>query len=267
MFPAKRVSDSVSVSRSDGGMNVEHLQELHYNAIGSAYESHYGDSSSQRYREKFIYTPMFEGLELSGLNVLEAMCGSGQTTAHLLSQGAKVTGLDISRAAIDSFEARWSNCEVQHASILSSGFPSSSFDCVVTVGGLHHLQPNVVDALVEIHRILKAGGTFCFAEPHTGSLPDIVRAFWYKHDRWFASNEASIDLEELKPRFADRFRFKKEAYLGSSGYLLVLNSMIFRIPVRFKPWYASLAMASESVISRFQRKWSSCFVVSQWQKL
>ena len=90
MFPAKRVSDSVSVSRSDGGMNVEHLQELHYNAIGSVYEFHYGDSSSQRYREKFIYTPMFEGIELSGLNVLEAMCGSGQTTEHLLSKGAKV---------------------------------------------------------------------------------------------------------------------------------------------------------------------------------
>jgi 2-polyprenyl-3-methyl-5-hydroxy-6-metoxy-1,4-benzoquinol methylase len=91
-------------------MGTEELQKVHYDRIGTEYESHYGDQCSRQYRERFINQPMFEGIELSGMNVLEAMCGSGQTTEYLLSKGAVVTGLDISPAEIDSFRGRWPDC-------------------------------------------------------------------------------------------------------------------------------------------------------------
>ena len=248
-------------------MDLEQLQKLHYERIGAEYESHYGDPGSQRYREKFIHEPMFAGIELGGLNVLEAMSGSGQTTEYLLSKGARVTGLDISNEGIDSFVRRWPQCDAICASILSSGLPDNTFDCVAIVGGLHHLQPNLSEAVTEIHRVLKPGGYFCFAEPFKGSLPDLVRSFWYKHDKLFAANEASIDLGEMKREFATRFSFISEMYLGNIGYLFVLNSMVFRIPVRFKPLYTPIAMAGESFINRFLGKWFSCFVVCQWRKL
>lgn len=64
----------------------EQLQKLHYDRIGTDYESHYGDAGSQQYRERFIHEPMFAGIELAGLNVLEPMSGSGQTTEYLLSR-------------------------------------------------------------------------------------------------------------------------------------------------------------------------------------
>jgi SAM-dependent methyltransferase len=248
-------------------MDLEQLQKLHYERIGTEYESHYGDAGSQRYRERFIHEPMFAGIEFGGLNVLEAMSGSGQTTEHLLSKGARVTGLDISREGIDSFVRRWPQCDAICASILSSGLPDNTFDCVAIVGGLHHLQPNLSEAVTEIHRVLKPGGYFCFAEPFKGSLPDLVRSFWYKHDKLFAANEASIDLGEMKQEFATRFSFIDEMYLGNIGYLFVLNSMVFRIPVRLKPLYTPIVMAGESFLNRFVGKWSSCFVVCQWQKI
>src|SRR5215510_4543442 len=100
-------------------VGIEQLQALHYNRISSQYERHYGDVCSKEYRERFIEQPMFAGIDLRGMNVLEAMCGNGQTTAFLLSQGARVTGLDISTAEIDSFQKRWPSEKARCASILS----------------------------------------------------------------------------------------------------------------------------------------------------
>jgi SAM-dependent methyltransferase len=248
-------------------VTVEQIQKLHYDRIGSEYESHYGDPCSQEYRERFINEPMFEGIDLRGLEVLEAMCGSGQTTEFLLSKGATVTGLDISTDEINSFQRRWPGSDAKCGSILNSGFASGSFDCVAIVGGLHHLHPHLSEAVQEIHRILKPGGRLCFAEPHQGSLPDRVRAFWYKHDDLFASNEASIDLASLKNEFSSAFSFDKEEYLGNVAYLLVLNSMIFRLPLKLKRWYTPVLLHSEALINKLQGKWSACFVVAQWRKL
>lgn len=244
----------------------EQLQQLHYDRIAVEYEAHYSDACSQQYRDRFIYEPMFEGLNLEGRRVLEAMCGSGQTTEFLLSRKALVTGLDISSREIASFKKRWPDCDIVCGSILDSTLENNSFDCITVVGGLHHLHPNLNDALREIHRVLKSGGHLCFAEPHSEALPDIVRRHWYKRDKLFADNEAAINMKELKREFSSSFSFKKELYLGNIGYLLVLNSMVFRIPLRLKPHYSPLVMWLEGVINRVQGKMFSCYVVAQWQK-
>jgi SAM-dependent methyltransferase len=244
----------------------EQLQKLHYDRIAAEYEAHYSDASSTEYRRRFIYQPMFAGINLAGTRVLDAMCGSGQTTDYLLAHDAIVTGLDISTGVIDSFKVRWPTCQAERRSLLSSGFADNSFDCVTVVGGLHHIHPNVSEAVQEIHRILKPGGYFCFMEPHSGSLPDIVRRFWYKHDHFFSDNEAAIDLDSLQDEFDSRFTPSRVRYVGNIGFLLVLNSLIFRIPVRVKPLYSTALMALESAISRFQGKLTSCFVIAQWQK-
>ena len=237
---ARRVLEYPIVSSTE----PEQLQKLHYEKIGTEYESNYSDPDGQRYRERFIHKPMFKGIELAGRNVLEAMSGGGQTTSYLLSQGAQVTGLDISREAIDTFIRRWPQCDAICASIMNSGLPSDAFDCVAIIGGLHHLPPNEIAALSEVHRVLKPGGHLCFAEPFKGSLPDIFRSFWYKHDKLFAANEASIDLNELKREFSTRFSFVDETYLGNIGYLFVINSMVFRIPIRLKPLYTPIVTSS-----------------------
>jgi SAM-dependent methyltransferase len=247
-------------------MGSEQLQKSHYDKIALQYEAHYGDPLNQKYRAKFIYDPMFEGLNLCGMKVLEAMCGSGQTTEYLLAKGASVTGLDISTESINAFQERWPECDAMCASMLDSKLESESFDCVVVVGGLHHLHPHLGEAITEIHRVLKTGGYFCFAEPHSGSLPDSVRRRWYRHDKFFAANEASIDVEGLKKEFAAQFEFKMEDYLGNVAYLLVFNSLIFRIPLPLKPLYTPTLMKMESLVNKLQGKFLSCFVVSQWRK-
>jgi SAM-dependent methyltransferase len=245
---------------------TDRQQQAHYDNIAADYEAHYSDEWSREYRRQFIYQPMFAGLDLSGMKILDAMCGSGQTTEYLLDRGAEVTGLDISNEVIDSFRARWTNVHAVKRSLLDSGLPAASFDCVVVVGGLHHIHPNLNLAMQEIHRVLKPGGYLCFMEPHTASLPDLVRRVWYKFDRYFSDNEEAIDINALRNDFAEQFELRKANYLGNVAFLLVLNSLIFRIPCWAKKFYSPLLMKLEAKIHRFQCRLTSCFVVAQWQK-
>ena len=255
-----QLNEAITLSAS------QQTQQDHYNLIASEYDEHYSDPSSLEYRRRFIYDPMFDGLSLSGSKVLDAMCGSGQTTDYLVARGAQVTGLDLSDEVIERFRSRWTNCVAVNSSILESGFPDNYFDYISIVGGLHHMHPHINDAIREIHRILKPGGHFCFMEPHAGSLPNLVRRIWYKHDHFFAENEAAVDLCLMKEQFSSQFHFRRVTYLGNVAFLLVLNSLIFRIPVKFKPHYAPLLMSLEAGITRFQHKLNSCFAIGQWQK-
>jgi len=247
--------------------NAEKIQKQHFNALASKYEAHYGDTWSQKYRQRFINKPMFENIDLSGAKVIDALCGSGETTGYLLEKGAHVTGVDISQEEMDQFQKRFPSCSAICASILSTSLESNFYDCIVAVGGLHHLHPNVLDAIKEIHRILKVGGYFCFVEPHKGSLPDRARQLWYKSDSMFAENEAAIDLEALKAKFSSQFKFIKEDYKGNVAYLLVLNSLVFRIPLLLKAIYSPLFIGIESMVEKIQGKLLSCFVVCQWMKV
>jgi ubiquinone/menaquinone biosynthesis C-methylase UbiE len=249
-------------------MDSDRLQSEQFDQLQAQYEAHYDDPTTQAYRHRFMNSPMFDDLDLSGMQVLEAMCGSGQTTDYLLSHGASVTGLDVSRKQIDSFRRRWPQCEAICASILDSTLEDESFDCVVVVAGLHHVQPRVHAAVAEIHRVLKPGGHFCFVEPHKGSLPDSIRKVWYRRDtRFFGENEESIDLPRLKDAYASKFEFIRESYQGNIAYLFVYSSMILRLPLRLKPLYTPFLIAVESAINRLQGRLTSCFVACRWRKL
>lgn len=264
----KALDSSVGIATWEAQLGAsERQQQQHYDTIAADYEAHYSDEWSVEYRRRFIYEPMFAGLNLTGLQVLDAMCGSGQTTSYLLARGASVTGLDISNEVIDSFQSRWASANVVKRSLLDSGLPDNSFDCVAVVGGLHHIHPNVKAAVREIHRVLKPGGHFCFMEPHSGSLPDVVRKVWYRFDRFFSDNEAAIDVGALQRDFRESFELRKVNYLGNVAFLLVLNSLIFRIPPKSKKSFAPLLMKLEPWINKLQTKLTSCFVVTQWQKL
>src|SRR5205085_10869883 len=133
-------------------------------------------------------------------------------------------------------------------------------------GRLHHNHPNLKRAVTELHRVLKPGGYLCFMEPHSGSLPDMVRRVWYRFDRFFSDNEAAIDVERLAQDFQAQFQLRKVKYLGNLAFLIVLNSLIFRIPCEAKALFAPLLLKIEPLIHKLQTTLTSCFVVTQWQK-
>jgi SAM-dependent methyltransferase len=249
-----------------GVSREEQEQEAHFDAWQEAYERHYDDQWSARMRRRFYMEPALRGFDLAGRQALEAMCGSGQSTGFLLERGALVTGLDISAAMMESFQRRWPACRAVTASVLDTGLPGASFDFVLVVGGLHHVHPYVKDAVREIGRLLKPGGVLAFVEPHAGSLPDLARRAWYKRDPLFLANEASIDVRKLVRDFAADFELLHEEHHGGPGYLLVINSLILRIPHALKRWYAPPMILVDRLLDPFLGRRLGCFVVVQLRR-
>jgi SAM-dependent methyltransferase len=102
----------------------------------------------------------------SGMGVLELGCGTGYFTRELARSGANVIAIDVSRELLEIAQA---DCpaenvryEIQNASALT--YPNAMFDSVVGSSVLHHLEVN--EALREIYRVLKPGGTIYFTEPN-----------------------------------------------------------------------------------------------------
>lgn len=245
----------------------EKIQKDLFDKIADKYELHYSDKYSKKYRERFVFEKMFKGIDFSGLDVLEAMCGTGQVVEHLLPRGANVTGLDISSEMMGIFKKRFPDSKQVCASFFDNGLPAQSFDVVVMNGGLHHIHPDVDRAVDEVYRLLRPGGYFCFADPHKGSFPDIIRKIWYRYDSTFEKNEEAIDLNALESKNAKRFKFISKSYQGNLAFLLVYNSMIFRIPHWIKRFYSPFLIFLESLINVFQGKRSSCICVCQWKKI
>ncbi len=183
-----------------------------------------------------------------------------------MKQGAEAVGLDISAKVIEQFRAKLPGATGVQGSILHTAFEDESFDAVFITGGLHHVHPHVPQAVDEIYRILKPGAWLCFFEPHTGSMADVGRKLWYRFDKLFEENEAAVDVDDIKKRNRDRFDFITTRYSGGLAYLLVFNSMAFRIPPRLKASYSRPLLWLEPRLERLQGKRTSCFVVAQWRK-
>jgi SAM-dependent methyltransferase len=100
------------------------------------------------------------------MTVLELGCGTGYFTRELARSGADIIAIDVSPELL---EIARTNCsapnvryEIQNAYALS--YSNATFDSVVGSSVLHHLE--IEDAVREIYRVLKPGGTIYFTEPN-----------------------------------------------------------------------------------------------------
>jgi SAM-dependent methyltransferase len=194
------------------------------------------------------------------------MSGSGQTAADLVSRGARVTGLDISPELVTRFQRQLPEAVAVQGSILESGLPDASFDAVFVTSGLHHVQPHADQAIDEVHRILRPGGYFCFWEPHAGSLANLARKVWYRLDPLFEANEAAVDVERIERQNRHRFDFEYKLFYGGPAFLLVYNSLVFRVPPGLKRLYSPMLLSLEPLIEKLQSKRLSCVAAARWRK-
>ena len=97
----------------------------------------------------------------AGRDVLEIGVGGGADYVKFLRAGAKVTGIDLTEAAVNFVRARLEGLglegDVRVADAENLPFPDAAFDLVYSYGVLHH-SPDTGRALAEAYRVLKAGG-------------------------------------------------------------------------------------------------------------
>ena len=242
-------------------------QRTHYDGFAEEYSRHYDDEFSLEYRNRFILNRLFKNAELRDLLILDAMCGSGGEMAYLSGRQARSFGLDISFRELQLYGRANGSGKVVCASAFDICLPDGCMDGIVIIGGLHHLQPRVNDALMEFKRILKDQGSIYFCEPHQGSLPDYFRQIWYRYDPLFLPNESSINIKKLMMENSGNFKFNIIGYYGNLAYLLVFNSMVLRLGALFKKKLAKTLFLIESLLSPLQNRIFSCFVLVKAEKI
>jgi len=100
------------------------------------------------------------GLELRGLTVLEVCCGSGMISEAIARQGGRVTGVDLSPAAIARARERARRFDFAARFLVADAerlpFADAHFDVVAVHDGLHHLD-DPARAIREMARVARVG--------------------------------------------------------------------------------------------------------------
>jgi 2-polyprenyl-3-methyl-5-hydroxy-6-metoxy-1,4-benzoquinol methylase len=116
---------------------------------------------------------MLEGLGiLPPASVLEVGCGWGINLQALEAAGYQITGLDISRRALDKLDRP--HRQLIEAD-LSLGLPDSlpTYDCVLALDVIEHIDDDH-QAVRELGRLLNPGGRVIISVP---ALPDLYSEF------------------------------------------------------------------------------------------
>ena len=100
----------------------------------------------------------------NGAKVLELGCGTGIFTEQLAMRNINITALDISLDLLGSAKNKQGVSKILAADAESLPFRAGSFDFVVGVSILHHLD--IGKSLREIRRVLKPGGKVILSEPN-----------------------------------------------------------------------------------------------------
>jgi len=170
------------------------LNNLEYALVNNALRA-----ASQRQFE----TPRLIGPRgsLTGKRVLEIGCGRGVGMEILLSLGAEhVTGFDLDPRMVALAAQRLAKYGervrifVGDAEAIDG--PDDNFGAVVDYGVIHHI-PHWQQALKEIARVLKPGGTFYFEDLLKGLISTWPAPVFFDHpqDTQFHGGEFRSELE------------------------------------------------------------------------
>ena len=166
-------------------------------------------TSEETFRRKTGFAPE----ELKGKWVLDVGCGMGRFAEVASRWGAKVVGVDLSRAtyvAAKNLSDR-KNVWLCQANLFRLPFAPESFDYIYSIGVLHH-TPSCEQAFKTLPRLLKPNGTI---------------AIWVYsgYNKWYR-------MSDFYRRFITRLSPKQlHALCQLAGPLYHLHRVLRRIPV------------------------------------
>lgn len=181
----------------------------------------------QRYLFDVIDFAAYGGREL-----LEVGCGVGIDLVEFSKRGARVTGVDLSRTAIDlakvHFDLRGVSGRLQVMDGERLAFATSAFDVVYAHGVLPYTA-NVHRMLDEIHRVLKPGGEAILQVYNRRSwlyaLSKVMKTRLEHEDSPAFHVHTQVEFRRMLSRFAGvrltmaRFPVKTRLHRGLKGIL------------------------------------------------
>jgi len=195
--------------------------------------------------------------ECKNKKVLDYCCGRGGTSIFLAKNKANVTGIDISDESIKTCKVSAQEEKVDKNTSFfvmdaeKTNFENNSFDVVVCVGVLHHLNLQIV--YHELNRILKPNGKIICNEPLAYNpviqlyrkLTPHLRTEWeskhilHKKDIYLAKKY----FDKIEKRFFHLFTilavpFRNSKYFNTLlSVLEKIDSIILKLPfIKWLSW-------------------------------
>lgn len=192
--------------------------------------------------EEPVVRPILQRLSGPGVKALDAACGTGRHAALLVELGCETTAIDQSSAMLDVARLKLPSARFEEGDIRSMPFDDGEFDLAIISLALCHFE-DPADAVRELSRVLRVGGTLVVTDPHPfgavaggqafygGIVPGQpmkwVRNYCHSASTWFtAFKDAGLQVEQcLEPPFAEAqimanptsFVFPEAARASASG--------------------------------------------------
>lgn len=137
--------------------------------------------------------------------VLDAGCGAGRVTGHLINSGIhpeNILGIDMDRDMVESYAASYPSTNVVQGRVSILPFEAGSFDLIVSNMLLHQLDSSdLLKFLEESSRVLAEEGMLFFIDSNPYSSADRISSIgrWITQKTpWGTEIKAYIhDLQEL----------------------------------------------------------------------
>jgi ubiquinone/menaquinone biosynthesis C-methylase UbiE len=144
------------------------MTSIHEVEVASRFDLLHGRFKPAIDRDDYRLRGILEALgSVNGLRILDLGCGKGRFARVLEEMGASVVGMDLSSAMLS--EA--SGLDRVRASARRLPFRNGSFDAVIAVEVLEHVEPRSRDAVYdETRRVLRPGGRLAIVDKNVASL-------------------------------------------------------------------------------------------------
>ena len=214
----------------------EHIHDLTITTYPIGTPGFFRQLDEYRY-DKLNYLPRlvnFDGYKEKKL--LEVGCGAGIDLVRFARGGANVTGIDLSKTAIDlahkNLEQREQSADLRVMNGECMEFADNTFDVVYAHGVLQY-TPDTEKMIAEIHRVLKPGGEAIMMVYNKHSWLNLMRTVTnvpLEHEDAPILKKFSVsELKQLLHRFHDYRivpeRFPVRTRLHSGWKALLFNNV------------------------------------------
>ena len=225
-------------------------QRDHYRRIAASYVENASYPHTEEYTAYLdrVLLDAFQGADLR--TVAEICCGHGEAARLLEPRVGRGVGVDISAPMLEVAIRRNAGLPFAFVQGDATSLPlrDGVFDCVVMLGGIHHVNRRQL-LFAEVARVLRPGGALIWREPVSDFMVwRWLRAIIYQAAPGLdAETESPLSYHGTVPQLA-RAGLRLEAWrpCGFLGFCLLMNSDVLVVNrlLRFLPAIRPLARAA-----------------------
>lgn len=137
--------------------------------LNQSYMNTHALGSLDQYERQDFWPLLKKQLDMGG-QYLDAGCGVGGWILFLREQGYNVAGLDEAPRVLRAMTEYNPDISVKQGALTAMPYANASFDGVLAIGSLDHVEHNLTGALGEMNRVLKPGGLLFIEMPLLNTL-------------------------------------------------------------------------------------------------